>query len=99
MSSKEQEVLDAIYQSLQTLNEERDADDPIEIGPDTCLFGEGSALDSLSLVSVIVDLETLVTDKFGRTISLTDDKAMSHEPVPFTDVTALKNYILFLLKD
>jgi len=97
VSSKEKEVLEAIYQSLQTLNEERDADDPIEIGPETCLFGEGSDLDSLSLVSVIVDLETLVTDRFGRTISLTDDKAMSHEPVPFTDVTALKNYILFLL--
>jgi len=99
VSSKEQEVLDAIYQSLQTLNEERAADDQIEIGPDTCLFGEGSDLDSLSLVSVIVDLETLVTDKFGRTISLTDDKAMNHEPVPFTDVTALKNYILFLLEE
>lgn len=97
MSTQEKEVLDAIYQSLQTLNEERDADDQIEIGPDTCLFGEGSELDSLSLVSVIVDLETLVSDQFGRTISLTDDKAMAHEPVPFTDVTALKNYILFLL--
>ena len=99
MSSKEQEVLDAIYQSLQTLNEERAADDQIEIGPDTCLFGEGSDLDSLSLVSVIVDLETLVTDKFGRTISLTADKAMNHAPVPFTDVTALQNYILFQLEE
>ena len=55
MSTREQEVLDAIFQSLQTLNEERDAGEKIDIGPDTCLFGEGSDLDSLSLVSVIVD--------------------------------------------
>ncbi|MET0518443.1 MAG: hypothetical protein ABW005_06360 [Burkholderiaceae bacterium] len=97
MSTNETAVLEAIYQALRTLNEERAADEQIAIGPDTCLFGEGSALDSLSLVSVIVDLETAVSDQFGRAISLTDDKAMSRDPVPFTDVTALQRYILELL--
>ena len=96
-SSQEGPVLDAIFQVLRTLNEERGPGEQIAIGSDTCLFGEGSALDSLSLVSVIVDLETLVSDQFGRSISLTDDKAMSRDPVPFTDVTALKTYILELV--
>ena len=96
-SSHEGAVLEAIYQVLRTLNEERGPGEQIAIGSDTCLFGESSALDSLSLVSVIVDLETLVSDQFGRSISLTDDKAMSREPVPFTDVNALKTYILELL--
>ncbi|MCV2357240.1 hypothetical protein LNV09_24105 [Paucibacter sp. B2R-40] len=91
------QVLDLIYQALRALNEERAADEQIEIGAATSLFGEGSELDSLSLVSVIVDLETLVSDKFGRAISLTDDKAMSRDPVPFSDVSALQAYILELL--
>lgn len=97
MSSQDNAVLEAIYQALRTLNEERGADEQIAIGPDVCLFGENSALDSLSLVSVIVDLETLVFDTFGRSISLTDDAAMGRDPVPFTDVAALKAYILELL--
>jgi acyl carrier protein len=96
-SSNEQVVLESIYEALRALNDERAADEQIEIGPQTCLFGEDSALDSLSLVSVIVDLETLVSDKFDRSISLTDDKAMSREPVPFTDVAALHAYILELV--
>lgn len=96
-NTQEAAVLEAIYQALRTLNEERGADEQITVGPDTCLFGEGSALDSLSLVSVIVDLETSVSDQFGKAISLTDDKAMSRDPVPFTDVSALKTYILELL--
>jgi acyl carrier protein len=96
-SSNESVVLEAIYQALQALNDERGADEQIVIGPQTCLFGEDSALDSLSLVSVIVDLETLVSDRFDRAISLTDDKAMSREPVPFTDVGALQSYILELV--
>ncbi len=97
MNTDENSVLEMIYQSLKTLNEEREAGEQIAIGPDTCLFGEDSVLDSLSLVSVIVDLETLVSDKFGRVISLTDDAAMSRVPVPFVNVNSLKSYILELL--
>ena len=97
MKNKEAAVLDAIYKALNSLNEERGPDEQIAIGPDTCLFGESSVLDSLSLVSVIVDLETLVSDEFGKFISLTDDRAMSREPVPFTSVDTLKTYLLELL--
>ena len=93
----EETVLETIYQALRTLNEELGPDAQITVGPQTCLFGEDSALDSLSLVSVIVDLETAISDQFDRAISLTDDKAMSREPVPFTKVDALKDYILELL--
>lgn len=96
-STNENKVLDAIYQALRSLNEERGPDGQIEIGPETILFGEDSALDSLALVSVIVDLETLISDRFERSISLTDDKAMSRDPVPFTNVTVLQHYILELM--
>lgn len=96
-STNESKVLDAIYQALRSLNEERGPDGQIEIGPETSLFGEDSTLDSLALVSVIVDLETLISDRFKRSISLTDDKAMSRDPVPFTNVTVLQHYILELI--
>ena len=48
-------------------------------------------------VAVIVDREACLADMFDRAISLTDDRAMSRDPVPFTDVGALKAYILELL--
>lgn len=97
--NNEAAVLDAICKALNSLNQERAPAEQISIGPDTCLFGEGSALDSLSLVSVIVDLEMLVSDQFGKSISLTDDRAMSRTPVPFVNVTALKTYLLELLAE
>lgn len=92
------DVLDVIYGALRTLNDERGADEQVPVGPHTCLFGEDSLLDSLSLVSVIVDIETAASDRFGRAICLTDDAAMSRDPVPFTDVSALKAYIVELLE-
>lgn len=99
MNNNETAVLDAIYQALGSLNEERGPDEQIAIGPGTCLFGEGSVLDSLALVSVIVDLETLASDKFDKAISLTDDRAMSRDPVPFKDVGTLQAYLLELLAE
>jgi acyl carrier protein len=83
-----------IFEALTTINEERSTEDRFAVGPETLLFGADAPLDSLSLVSVIVDVEQAVSDAAGTEVSLTDDRAMSQEISPFTDVTALTDYIL-----
>lgn len=88
-----------IFQALNNINEERSADDQLNIGLDTQLFGAEAALDSLALVSLIVDVETAVSELAEREISLTDDRAMSQETSPFTDVNALTAYIELLLAE
>ncbi|TKJ21496.1 hypothetical protein [Blastococcus sp. CCUG 61487] len=85
-----------VLQALETLNDERDADEKLDVGPGTRLFGADAELDSLALVSVIVDVEEAVSTASGRSISLTDDRAMSQEVSPFTDVQTLTSYILSL---
>lgn len=92
-------VIEIIYAALRSLNEELDEDKRVALAPDTKLFGPEASLDSLSLVSVIVDVETGVADDLGKMISLTDDKAMNQEVSPFSDVTALANYIVSQLAD
>jgi hypothetical protein len=87
-------VQDIVLHALETLNDERDPDDKLVVGPQTRLFGADAELDSLALVSVIVDVEEAVSNASGRTILLTDDRAMSQEVSPFTDVAALTSYIL-----
>lgn len=95
--SKKDAVESIIFEALATLNNERGSDEQIDITPDTALFGPDALLDSLELVSVMVDIETLGADKFDQPISLTDDKAMARDPVPFVSVSALTAYILELL--
>lgn len=82
-----------VLAALETVNEERSPDDRFAVGPDTLLFGPDAPLDSLALVSVIVDVEQAVSDVAGTEISLTDDRAMSQEVSPFTDAAALVSYI------
>lgn len=93
------EVLAIILEALENLNQELDEAQRVEIGPVTPLFGPDAQLDSLSLVSVIVDVETALTIKWGAPISLTDDRAMSREISPFDDVGTLSDYVVELLAE
>ena len=85
--------------ALQNINDERGPDEQLEVDLNTRLFGTDAVLDSLSLVSVIVDLEAAISDASGRDISLTDDRAMSQAVSPFSDVSTLTDYILLLLSE
>jgi len=55
-------------------------------------------LDSLALVSVIVDVETAVSDELGEPICLTTEEALNREESPFADVRSLCAYILHLTR-
>ena len=96
---KKNAVQDIILQALKNINDERDLDKKIVIGFDTRLFGTDAVLDSLELVSVIVDVEAAVSTFSGRNISLTDDFAMGQAVSPFSDVSSLLNYIVLLLSE
>ncbi len=98
MLSKES-IQSTIFNALKSINEERGPEEQILINADTRLFGTDAVLDSLSLVSVIVDVEAAISDASGREISLTDDRAMSQAVSPFSDVSTLTHYILLLLSE
>lgn len=96
---REELVRDIVFDALKNLNDELSEDEKIEISIDTCLFGVDATLDSLSLVSVIVDVEIGIATELGISVALTDDRAMNQEISPFSDVKALINYINVLLSE
>jgi acyl carrier protein len=89
-----EETLRIVLSALENLNQE--LDEPIAVGPTTKLFGADAVIDSLSLVSVIVDVETEASDALGFPVNLTDDRAINQEDSPFTDPNALADYIVML---
>jgi acyl carrier protein len=93
------EVLAIVLAALESLNAELDEGAQVQIGPTTPLFGDDATLDSLSLVSVIVDVETALTLQWDAPISLTDDRAMSRAISPFDSVATLTDYVLELLQE
>ena len=88
-----------VFRALEALNRELPEADRVPVSPDTMLLGEMAVLDSLSLVSVILDVEAGIETDFGRALSLTDDRAMRQQASPFADVKSLSKYILLLLSE
>ena len=59
----------------------------------TVLFGADSELDSLSLVSLVVEVESALANR-GLDVSLAEEAAMTRAVPAFTNVQTLKDYIL-----
>lgn len=81
---------------LKTLNDVADTlpeDQKFVPNENTKLFGSGSTIDSLTLVSFIVELESVFSTDHNIDIVLTDDKAMTREKSPFDSVKDLSDYI------
>ena len=64
----------------------------------TTIYGQNSNLDSLGLVSLILNLEQHIEDSFNQPISLADEKAMSQKHNPFENIDRLADYILKLIE-
>jgi acyl carrier protein len=94
-----QEITAIVINQVEQLNETFPEVQKITVNENTVLFGNGSSIDSLSLVSVIVDLEMLFSDEHGFDISLTDDRAMTREISPFDSVTSLVDYIFEIINE
>ena len=90
------EVETIIFAALVALNAERAPDDQIEVSVKTLLFGEGSRLDSLQLVSLITDVEVALNTEQGLEVSLADDRALERTESPYTSVETLRDYVLEL---
>ncbi|MEO6540727.1 MAG: hypothetical protein ABIN74_07050 [Ferruginibacter sp.] len=86
-------IYEIVINQVRELNETLPANQQFTINEDTILFGNNSNIDSLSLVSVIVDLESVFSSEYDKDISLTDDRAMTREINPFSSIKNLVDYI------
>ena len=92
-------ILQLIYNSIDSLNDQLPSEEHIEKSNDTELFGSGSKLDSLDLINLVVAVEQNIEDEFDVEITLADVRAMSQENSPFRTVGSLADYIEVLLKE
>ena len=93
------EITTIVINQVEQLNDTFPEAQKIIVNENTVLFGNGSSIDSLSLVSIIVDLEMFFSIEHCHDISLTDDRAMAREKSPFTNITTLVDYIFEMINE
>jgi acyl carrier protein len=92
-SSRLQEVLKVIYESVSELNLQLPEGQRIEKSPAAVLFGAGGKLDSLALANFIVITEQKLDESFGCRVDLTQDDPFSPATGHFGTIRSLATYV------
>ena len=86
-------AFEIVRQAIDELNEELEYESLRDVNDETPVFGGDDGIDSLSLVSLVVDLEREVEAQFGKRVVLTDEKAMSMRNSPYRSAGTLADLI------
>src|SRR5688572_30469866 len=92
-------VWQVLQRAVDRVNEQLPEERPLDKSPQTVLFGKNGRLDSLGLVSFIVEVEQELADEFGIAVTLADERAMSQKNSPFLTLQTLEEYISLVLRD
>ena len=90
-------VLHAIYRAVDDVNQSRPSEKQIAKSPDAVLYGKTGKLESIDVVTLIMEVEDQIKAEFGTSITIADDRAMSQENSPFLTVGTLTDYVAELL--
>lgn len=85
-------ILALVLETVRAYRLALSADRETTIEADSSLFGPEGALDSIGLVSVVIELEQKLSDASGQDVSLMNDRAMSRSHNPFRTPRALADY-------
>jgi acyl carrier protein len=88
-----------VIRAIRTVFEQTGDPAPESIISDTVLVGPDAIIDSLGVVSLIVEIEQIVETEHDTSIILANEKAMSAKNSPFRTVGVLAEHIITTVKE
>jgi acyl carrier protein len=88
-SAAMQIVLSALREAV-----DQNGGDPSQVGEETVIVGPDAIIDSIGVVSLIVDIEQRLEMDHQVSVTLANDRAMSQRNSPFRNPSVLVDHIL-----
>lgn len=92
MAIELEQALVAAKSAIEEVNLSVADDKKLSDDLDAVLFGDGSGLDSIGLVNVVMAVEAHIGDLTGQDIVLASEAAMSRRHSPYRSLRALAEY-------
>jgi hypothetical protein len=92
-------TIELIFEVIDELNLDLDLGNQIIKNPSTPILGSNSTIDSILLINFIYLVEEKINLKTGKTISISDDRAMSMKESPFLTLSSLSSYVDLLINE
>lgn len=99
MAIELEQALAAAKSAIEEVNLSAADDKKLSDDPDAVLFGDGSGLDSIGLVNVVMAVEAQLGDLTGQDIVLASEAAMSRRNSPYRSLRALAEYAVEVSAD
>ena len=96
---QKEKIVQAIYEAVDEVNLQQRENHQLSKTPETLLYGQGALMDSLGLVTLVMETEQRINDQFDCSVTLANDKAFSQKNSPFRTVRSLADYIATLLEE
>jgi len=90
---------DIVVASLEEVFAQTGTPLPEAVSGDTVLVGKDAVLDSLGVVSLIVEVEQRVEEAHGVSVTLANDRAMSQRNSPFRTIGVLTDHLLSMVAE
>lgn len=94
MSIDRERIQSLVFDSVRQLGDELPHEELQTPTVETALMGEKSGVDSIALVSLIVEIETRLSEELGVDLVLADDRAMSTLRSPFRRIGTLVDFLV-----
>jgi acyl carrier protein len=88
-----------VITSLREVLEQAEEPIPDNLGEETVIVGNNAVLDSLGVVSLIVEIEGRLEMEHEISVTLASDRAMSQRSSPFRAVGVLADYMCSVIKE
>ena len=82
------------FKCIEELNRQLPPESKLKNSLDAILVGEGGALDSLGLITLIVSLEEAVQEETGICMELLEEELLIDSEGPFRTVGSIVNWII-----
>jgi acyl carrier protein len=92
-----QKIEKIIFESINDLNETLSNKIDITDKKNIFIYGDNGVIDSIGLISLIVDIEYKIEEIFHLSITLANEKSISQKNSPFKTICTLSKYIKNLI--
>jgi D-alanine--poly(phosphoribitol) ligase subunit 2 len=93
------QIVAAVYRAIDELNKQLPKGVHVEKSLDAPLYGKNGRLESIDVVTLIMEVEDQIRDELGISITIADDRAMSQQNSPFLTIQTLTDYVTELLTE
>lgn len=87
-----EQITTVIIGALNEILTER-GEEPVSEHDDAQLFGSGSVIDSLDLVTIVVHIEEAIRENDGRSVEIVDENSVISDDSPFRTVSTMAKLV------